>query len=203
MLTHGSRLAREEPETVLGLVSTLSITPSATEEVFVLLLREVHIVVSVVVRVSASIVAVILPRGARVDFLAVSPSLELAVGDRSALVVVRDLHGPAVSLVVNGFGSKHPLLFLLEAFQDVVRANFHDIDFLRETVFGGALGTALLVLTDLSKAAAGDFLKLQGHGFGVLASAVVEATILRTKGLVLSIGVEIVVSLDVSLALVE
>ena len=132
----------------------------SSEEVLVLLLRVVEVIVPVIVVVLLGIVSVILPVRAGMQLLSMSPSFELQVRDRASLVVIRDSHCAAVSLVVDSLGSQHVLLFLAKSFKNVIRADFHDVDFLIEAVSGSLVVCTLLEVSDLTLASARDLLVL-------------------------------------------
>ena len=99
----------------------------ASEDVFVLLLREVDVIIPVRVAVLYGVVPVILPHGVTSKFatLSILPGLQLQVTHRASSVVVRYRHGTLVGLVIDDLCSEVPLLLLLESFEDVVGAHLH------------------------------------------------------------------------------
>jgi hypothetical protein len=85
----------------------------------------------------------------------------------------------------------------------VVGTHLHDGDFLIEASFFALLGSASLVLDDFSLATLRSILVLQSQTYRVSASLILEASILSSQSLVLSIGVPVVVTLVVSVVFVE
>ena len=86
----------------------------ASEDILVLLLGEIHIIVSVGMGEFSSVVSVVLPGRVRsqVRVRSVAPVFNFQVGHGLALVVVRHLHRSLVGLVVDSFRSQVPLLLL-------------------------------------------------------------------------------------------
>jgi hypothetical protein len=155
---------------MLIVFSRLSSSDGTSEEILVLLLREVDVIVSVRVREFSGVVSVILPGRLRSESLSVGPGLQFQVRDGSVLVVITNLHSSLVCLVIDSFSSEHVLLLFTESFKDVLGANFHDGDFVVNTSFlvSIVLGGAHLVLADLSVATSGNEVRYKGHVLGVL-----------------------------------
>ncbi len=119
---------------MLLVISLFCIANCTSEEVFVFLFREVHIVITMGVRELRRVPPVVLPEGvaAQVGCLAVVPGLELEVRDGAVFVEVRHRHRALVSVVVDHFRAQVPLFPLAETIEDVVRAHFHYADLVRE-----------------------------------------------------------------------
>mmetsp|Transcript_114747 Transcript_114747/g.159308 ORF Transcript_114747/g.159308 Transcript_114747/m.159308 type:complete len:232 (+) Transcript_114747:316-1011(+) len=133
----------------------------------------------------------------------VIPGLEFQVRNRAALVVVTNSHSTLVSLVIDELSTEGPLLLLTKTFENVVGANLHNVDLLVETGFSTLSSRALSVLLDFLNATAGDSGRHKSHVLRVLHGRLVLTTLISTQGLVLSIGVPVIVSLDVSVVLLE
>ena len=105
-----------------------SSSEGSSEDIFILLLWEVHIIISVWMRVLSWVVSVILPSGvsSKIFGVAVTPVLDLEVRHGFSLVVVGNGHGSLVSLVINSLGSEEPLSLLSETLKNVVWANLHN-----------------------------------------------------------------------------
>lgn len=110
---------------------------SSSENILILLLWEVHIIISMWMRELSWVVSVILPSGVSSKILgvAVAPVLDLEIGNRFTLVVVRNGHSSLVSLIVNGLGSEEPLSLLSETFKNVIWADLHDGNLFVEASF--------------------------------------------------------------------
>lgn len=143
---------------------------STSEDILVFLLGEVKVIVSVGMRVLGRVVAIILPEriGSESSTLSVFPGLQLKVTDSAVLVVVGNRHCALISLVINNFSAKVPLLLLLKTLEDMVGANFHHGKLVIEARFSTLLGGAKLELADLLVATTGDEVGNQGHVLGVL-----------------------------------
>ena len=177
----------------------------SSEHILVLLLWEVHIIVSMWVRILSWVVSVIFPGGVgpEVLWMAITPVLDLEVGNRFTLVVVADSHGSLIGLVVNSLGSKEPLSLLSETLKDVIWANLHDGDLLVEaSLLAGSRG-ASLILSNLSVATLWNVVWLKSHELGHFHVWVALTSILVSEGLSLSIWVPVIVHLIMSMILVE
>ena len=108
---------------------------SATEHIRVFLLWEVHVIVSVWMRVLRGVPPIVLIPAVASQILSVVPGLELEVAHRSALVEVADCHCAFVSFVVDRLSTQHMLLLLTKTVKDMVWTNFHDVYFLFEACF--------------------------------------------------------------------
>lgn len=160
-----------------------SLTFGTAEYVSVLLLIEVHVIVSMWMWELDWIITIVLPSGVGSHVLSatIGPVLDLQVADRLALVIVTDGHSSLVGLVVDGLGSEHPLSLLSESLKDVIRAHFHDRDLLVEAGLFTLLGSASLILLDLPVATSWDSSRLQSHELGVLHVGVALTTVLVTE----------------------
>jgi len=98
---HGLGTSVHQTKTVTLTLLVLSLTQRSSKEVFVFLVGEVDIVVSVGMRELGWVIPVILPSGARMQTLAVVPSLKMEVAHRATTVVITDFHSPLVGLVVD------------------------------------------------------------------------------------------------------
>ena len=81
------------------------------------------------------------------------------------------MHSASVGLVIDDFSSEHVLLLFAESLEDVLRADFHNADFVVEADFSSVVrvpGRAHLELADLSVAASGDPVRYKSHVLGVL-----------------------------------
>jgi len=132
-----------------------------------------------------------------------APVLDFEVGHGSGLVVVADLHGSLVGGVVDGLGSQEPLSPFPESFEDVVGADLHNRNLFVGTGVSALVSGTGLELSDFSVATPGDLGGLEGHEFGLLHVEVALSSVLDIKSLIFSIGVPVVVSLDVSMLLIE
>lgn len=170
VVVHSLRDSRSKVNLMLIIFSSLSSSDGTSEEILVLLLREVDVIVSVRVREFSGVVSVILPGRLRSESLSMGPGLQFQVRDGSVLVVITNLHSSLVCLVIDSFSSEHVLLLFTESFKDVLGANFHDGDFVVNTSFlvSIVLGGAHLVLADLSVATSGNEVRYKGHVLRVL-----------------------------------
>ena len=181
-----------------------SSTDGTSEHILVLLLWEVHVIVSVWMRVLRWVISVILPGrfGSQVLWMAIAPVLALEVSHRSTLIIVANFHSSLIGLVIDGFSSQVPLSLLSKSFEDMIWANLHDRD-----LFVGTgiliLSSARLILSNLSVATSWNEVWLECHELSLLHGWVALATILVTEGLTLSIWVPIIVSLVMSMILIE
>jgi len=198
----GLSFAVESEVLLLGLLGG---SLGASENVFVLLLGEVDIVVSVRVTELGRVVSVVLPErvGAEVAALSVLPGLQGEVRHGSALVVVGDGHSAFVGLVVDDLSTEIPLLLLLESLEDVVGADLHHRQLIIDAVVSILLGSANLELADFLVAAAGNEVGNEGHVLREFHGVLAETTILVTKGLGLAIGLPVIMSLVMAMILVE
>jgi len=205
VLVDGDGLAIDKVEAVLLVLSNIGSANGATEEVLVLLLREVNVIITVGVRELGRVVAIILEVRVRthVAGLTMFPGLDGEVGDGAALVEVGDDHGTLVGVVVDHLGAQVPLLLFAEALQHVVGAHLHDGDLVREAGLARVLGGALLVLADLLVATAGDVRGTQRHVLGGLHDGGAHGAVLVAESLVLAVGVPVIVGLVVSVVLLE
>ena len=205
MLHHGGGHIAEQTDLVLvGLFSCLSSNGTA-ENVLVLLLWEVHIIVSVRMRVLSWVVSVILPGGVgpQVRWVAESPVLDAQIRHRFALVVVANLHGSLISLVIDGLSSQIPLSLLPKSLEHMVWADLHDRDFFVQASALSLAVSARVELPDLSVATSWDLAWFKNHILSVLSVWVAETTVLMTKSLVLSIGIPVIMGLVVPVVLVQ
>ena len=85
----------------------------------------------------------------------------------------------------------------------MVGADLHDRQFLVHTSFFAFGLSTVLILSNLPVATSGDLLMLEGHEFRVLHVGVDHRTVFVTQSLTFSIGVPIVMILNVSHVLVE
>jgi len=151
------------------------------------------------------VVPVVLPGGLglQVSWVTETPVLHLNITHGSTLVEVADGHGSLVSLVINGLGSKVPLSSFPKSLEDVIWAHFHNRDFLIVALSSAGVGCTVLVLSDFSVATSWDLLMLESQEFTLLHVKVALSTLFVTKSLVLSVWVPVVVSLIISVVLVE
>lgn len=195
------------PEVVLVLVEFLagSRALGTTEDVRVLLLGEVHVIHSVWMWELSWIITIVLPSGVGSHVLCatVSPVLDGQVADRLALVIVTDGHGSLVGLIVNGLSSEHPLSLLSEGLENVIWAHLHDRDLLVEASLFTLLGSACLILLDLSIATSWNSSRLQSHELRVLHVGVALTTVFVTECFCFSIWVPFIVCLDMSMIFVK
>ena len=98
------------------------------EDISVLLFLEIHVIVSVWVRILGWIITIILPSGVGSHVLSatISPVPDGQVTDGLTLVIITDNHGSLVSLIIDGLGSKHPLSLLSKSLENVVWAHLHN-----------------------------------------------------------------------------
>ena len=197
-LCHGGRNTTEQANVVLIMLSRGCCSLGTSEDIFVLLLWEVGIIVSVWMREFNWVISVILPSGVRshVLWMSIGPVLDLEVSDGSAFVVVGDGHGSLISLVVDGLSSQVPLSFLSETLKNVVWANLHNR-------YLSLKGLSSLIFSNLSVATLWDELWLESHEFRLLHIWVDHGTVLVTKSLVLSIWEPVIVGLVMSVILIE
>jgi hypothetical protein len=203
VLLDGLRRVALEVESVLLFLGLLTFSHGASKEVFVFLFWEVHIVVSVRMRVLGWVVSVIFVERVGAKFLSVFPGLEFELAGRSASVEVRDLHGALVRLVIDQLGAKGPLLFLAETLQNEVWADLHNGDLLVEALGLVLISLAIVESADLTVATLGNLVWSEGQASRLKAVIVVLATHLGTEGLRLAVWVPLVVSLDVSVLLLQ
>jgi len=204
VLVHGGGSAIEEAELVLLSLLSGGSTESTSEDILVLLLWEVHVIVSVWVRVFGWIISIILPGGggSQVLWMAIAPVLALEVSHRSTLIIVANFHCSLIGLVIDGFSSQVPLSLLSQGLEDMIWANLHNRDLLIDTGVT-VLSSARLILSNLSVATSWNEVWLESHELSLLHGWVTVATILVTEGLRLSIWVPIIVSLVMSMILIE
>jgi len=197
-LSHGGRNTTEQANVVPIMLSRGCCSLGTSEDIFVLLLWEVGIIVSVWMREFNWVISVILPSGVRshVLWMSVGPVLDLEVSDGSAFVVVGDGHGSLISLVVDGLSSQVPLSFLSETLKNVVWANLHNR-------YLSLKGLSSLIFSNLSVATLWDELWLESHEFRLLHIWVDHGTVFVTKSLVLSIWEPVIVGLVMSVILIE
>jgi hypothetical protein len=166
-LHHSSRLSTDQADLVpVGfLLSTFS--KGTSKHISVLLLWEVHIIVPMGMWVLDWIISIILPGGvtSHVLWMSMFPALNIKIADRSSHVVARDGHGSLVGLIVDSFGSEHPLSLLSETLKDVVWANLHDGDFIIKAGLLAAGGSTSLVLLNFSEATLWNEVWLKSHVF--------------------------------------
>lgn len=93
------------------------------------------------------------------------------------------------------------LLFFSESFENMIRAHFHDVNFLREAVGGSFLSCALLEIGDLALATARDGVVSQREVLALALGVVALSSVFVAEGLVLSVGVPIVVGLEMPVVL--
>ena len=168
VLSDGIRLVAHEVHLMLIVILGHGGALGTSEEVHELLLGEVDVIVPVRVRELCWVPPVILIPGVGAQTVAMSPGLELEIGDGTTAVEVRDLHGSSVGLVVDGLGASVPLLLLLESLKNVIGANLHDGDLLVHALVAAVGGGASLELTDFTVATTGDHVWHQSHVLGVL-----------------------------------
>jgi len=84
---------------------SFSSSNGTSKEILVLLVREVHVIISVSVRELSRVVSVVLPGSLGTESLSMSPGLQLQVRDGTAFVVVTNLHGTSVCLVIDNLSS--------------------------------------------------------------------------------------------------
>ena len=198
LFSHGGRNTTEQANVVLIMLSRGCCSQGTTEDIFVLLLWEVDIIVSVWMREFSWVISVILPGGIRSEVLWISigPVLDLEVSDGSTLVVIGNSHGSLISLVVNDLSSQIPLSFLSETFENVVWANLHNR-------YLGLKGLSSLILSNLSVATLWDKLWLKSHEFRLFHIWVGHGTVFVTKSLVFSIWEPVIVGLVMSVIFIE
>ena len=138
-------------------------TDITTEKVRVFLLWEVHVIVSVRMRVFSWVPPVILVPRVASKVLALIPGSQLKIADASVLVEVAYGHSALVSLVIDRFSSQVVLFLLSESFKNMVRANLHNIDLLLEASLRVRLILAEVVLANLPCATSWDHLRLKTH----------------------------------------
>lgn len=128
----------EETQSMLFVLCSLGGSLGASKEVNILLLLEVDIVVPVRMRILCGVISIVLPErvAPEVRSFTVIPSFEFKIGNASASVEVGDCHGALVSVVVDHLCTEVPLFLFTETFEHVVRANFHNANFVAEAVFG-------------------------------------------------------------------
>lgn len=188
---------------MLFLGKSLAFSEVSSKEVLVLLLLIVQVVVSVVVDVALGVVSVVLPEriSLQIARLTISPSFEGQITDRSSLVILADLHSSPVGLVVNNLSSEHVLPLLSEAFENVIGAHLHDVDFLLEAISLSVVLRASLEVLNLSLATSGHLLEVHHHVFALSPRVISETTIFVTKGLVFSVRIPVIVGLEMSVIL--
>lgn len=189
---------------VFGLLSGSS-SHGSSEYILVLLLGEVDVIVSVRVRVLSGVIPVILPGvlSSKVVRSTVAPVLNGKVANGSSLVVIRYLHCSLVGLVIDSLSSQVPLSLLSKSLKNMVGADLHDGDLLVEASLFVLLGGTSLILSYFSETSSRDFLALKGEVLRVLHVRRLGSTTLVSEGLTLSIGMPVVVSLNVSVIFIE
>jgi len=197
-LSHGGRNTTEQANVVFIMLFCGCCSQGTSEDIFILLLWEVGIIVSVWMREFSWVISVILPSGigSKILWVTIGPVLDLEVSDGSAFVVVGDSHGSLISLVVDGLSSQVPLSFLSETFENVVWANLHNR-------YLGFKCLSSLIFSNLSVATLWDELWLESHEFRLFHIWVDVGTVLMTKSLVFSIWEPVIVGLVMSVILIE
>lgn len=180
-------------------------TEGSSEDILVLLLWEVHIIVSMWVWELSWVVSVILPSGvsSKIFGVTITPVLDLKIGDGFATVVVADSHGSLIGLVVNSLCSKEPLSLLSETLKYVIWADLHDGNLLIEAGILSSGLRACLILSNLSVASLWNVIWLKSHELGLLHVWVAETTVLVSEGLTFSIWVPVIMHLIMSVILIE
>lgn len=198
LLHHGGRYTTEQANVVLIMLNRGCCSQGTSEDIFVLLLWEVGIIVSVWMREFSWVISVILPGrvGSEVLWVSIGPVLDLEVSDGSAFVVVGDSHGSLISLVVDGLSSQVPLSFLSESFENVVWANLHNR-------YLSLKALSSLIFSNLSVATLWDELWLESHEFRLFHIWVDLGTVFVSKSLVFSIWEPVIVGLVMSVILIE
>lgn len=135
--------------------------------------------------------------------LAVIPRLQVQVTDRTAAVEVAHGHSALVGLVVNRLGAQHVLLLLAKALEDMVWANFHDVDFLLEALVLTLFGNTSLIGANFSQTTAGDHGWLHAHESGVAHRLGLSTTVSGTKCLLLAVWVPVIMRLIKPVILLE
>ena len=205
VLADGLRLIAKGVHLILLVLFCLGGTDGTSEDILVLLLGEVDIVVSMRVGELGWVIPVILIEGVRAESISVAPILNLEVRDRTATVVIRNLHSASVSLVVNSLSSCVPLLLLTESLEDMVGADLHDAQllWLAHLIAFAVRGSAGTELANLSVATAGDKGWHQRHVLRVLHVGLAETTLAGTEGPGFAIGHPVIVRLVVLVMLIE
>ena len=160
MIIHSLWTAWDKTNAVTFVFSSFGSSLRTSEEITVFLVWEVDIVVSVWMGEFGRVIPVILPSTFSSESCSVLPCFEFKVRYRSSTVIVTNLHGSLVSLVINWLSTKVPLLLLTKAFENVIGANLHDVDFSISALWIWILFCACLVLSDLPVATTWNNLRL-------------------------------------------
>ena len=205
MINHSSRFSLEEMDRVAISFCILCSTQGTSEYIFIFLLWEVHIIISMWMRILSWVISVILPSWitSQVLWRTKGPVLYVKVANWFSLVVITYSHCPFIGLIVDGFSSQEPLSFFSKAFEDMVWANFHDGDFLVHAVFLTTSSSTGIILSDFPIATLWNEIGLQYHVFWVHHIRAAETTIFMTQSLSFSIRKPIIVCLVMSMIFIE
>jgi hypothetical protein len=133
----------------------------------------------------------------------VTPVLDIEISHGSSFIVVTNCHCSLIGLVIDCFSSEVPLSLLSKSFKNMLWADLHDGNLLISALLNSILWRAFLELPNFSIATSWDLRWLKCHEFGLLHVGVAETTILVTEGLVLSVWVPVIMSLIISVILIE
>jgi len=205
MLHHSGRFSREKADLVSLSFSSGSGTEGSTEDIFVFLLWEVYIIVSVRMAISSWVISIILPGwlGSEVLWKTIGPVFDIEIWDWFTLIIVTDGHSSLVGLVVNGLSSEVPLSLFSKTFKNVIWADLHNGNLFVKASFFTSSSSTSLVLSDFSVATSWNLIWLESHEFRLFHVWVTETSILMTESLSFSIWVPVIMGLVMSMILVE